>query len=164
MLSNYSFTVTIPKFKNVYYTVLGGYGEPQQVQVKRQFGKMPFCKQEQYFADLVESARILIGPQDFALPPTWVVEKFPSDPTRYHMHGTLYEITVDKMQEIQTKWAEKIGFKQEKQINDFINKLDSPYAWDFYLQKDQVQPSITELIESNVEDCFDCVYKFKGNK
>jgi len=162
MLSNYSFTVTIPKFKNVWYfqdhvNMQNGY--------KRQFGKLSFNNQETYFRQLVRVADDLIGHRDFALPSAWVVEKFPTDPTRYHMHGTFYEITVDKMKEIQLNWARIIGFRCEKQINDciFINKLNSPYAWDFYLLKDQ-ELSLSEMVDCDLADCFNCVYGFKGKE
>lgn len=161
MLSNYSFTVTIPKFKNVWWKKQDDAGH--EYNQKFQFGKMAFWKQEMYFADLVEIARISIGLQEFALPIAWVVEVHPQDPSRYHMHGTFYEITVDKMAEIRKDWAEKIGIKSEKQIRDciFINKLDSPYAWDQYLIKDQVHYDLDDLdiVDDDVVE-----YKFKGKK
>jgi len=163
MLSNYSFTVTIPKFKNVWT----GYGDPGKYK-KRQFGKCPLEFQKDFFAGLIGEAEMIIDVDRslFGNETKWVVEKTPTDPYRYHMHGTFYEITVDKMAEIQQKWAEKIGFIHKKQIEDciFIKKHENAGHWDEYLIKDQYDPndSAIEYSEQDLADSFCGIYCFKG--
>lgn len=155
MLQNFTFTVTIPKFKNIWWEHEDGF------QRKRQFGKLSFKTQEAYFEDLVNVATTIIGVQQFALPPVWVVEKFPTDPTRYHMHGTFYEITCETMKTIQTKWAEKIGFRFKKQQDDCIHITSHHCNWDEYIMKDQ-EIDREEIANQDWDKIFDNIYKFKG--
>jgi len=158
MLSNYSFTVTIPKFKNVPIRTYKGV-------TKSQFGKLSYNFQRSFFEDLVAHANVLIEHVTYnplALESQWVVEKFPTDPSRYHMHGTFYEISVDKMKEIQQLWAQKIGLIHEKQINDCIYITKHHAKWDEYIKKDQ-GPNYDDDFDLEIhEEHFNSIYGFKG--
>jgi len=160
MLKNFTFTVTIPKFKNITWSKWNVVHQNKEY-YKRQFGKLSFENQELYFSSLIEVAEQIINynPNPLRLEPTWVVEKFPTDPSRYHMHGTFYEISLDTMIEIQQDWARIIGFRFQKQINDCIFIKEHHANWDEYIQKDQEEENI---IDQNMDEVFCTCYGFQG--
>lgn len=158
--SNFSITISIPKFKNIWiHDHHAGFSRAVQ------FGKQSKQNQLRYFSDIIHRNKLKLEEHfGMLLITEFRMEVYPSDPTRYHLHGTFYDLTIGQMQYMHDLLCADIGIKSEKQKRDvvFINKLDSQYAWDHYILKDADGQELEEFLEQDFTGC--TCYAFKGKK
>lgn len=135
-LVNYLFTFTIPAFKKV------NFKSPYKGHTYyRAFGSLTQANQREFLDRILSD--ILIGRN---IKSYWVYEAHSAADNRLHIHGILYNIDTQEMEDIRYNFYNCIGIKSTKKIDKIsdIRISNNDNAWLEYLKKSPIKSKYEE--------------------